>query len=68
MKGVRKRKRTLADAAKEAALMFACDPIGLFSVFLVFVKSWKAGLIILAIILGVGVFGALILWENSRDT
>jgi len=48
MKEPRKRKRSFADAAKEAGLMFACDPYGWFCVFLVFGKSRKAGFAILA--------------------
>jgi hypothetical protein len=38
----------LAEAAKEAVLMFACDPYGWFCVFLAFGKSRKAGFAILA--------------------
>jgi hypothetical protein len=48
MKEPRKRKRSLADTAKEAVLMFACDPSGWFCVFLVFGKSPKAGFAFLA--------------------
>ena len=68
MKEPRKRKRSLADAAKEAVLMFACDPYGWFYVFLVFVKSRKAGFAILAAYLCVGIIAVLILWQGNRDT
>ena len=68
------RKWSVADAAKAAALMLACDPIGLFSVFLLGLISWKADLVALAIIfsagiiavLSAGVMAVLSLWRHDR--
>jgi fatty acid desaturase len=61
-------KRPLFDAAKATALAFAIDPFGWFCVLLVFGKSWKAGLIVLAIILSAMALGFFIVWERNRDT
>ena len=52
----------------EVAVMAACDPFGWFCVLLAFGKSWKAGLILLALIaIAVIMTGFLILrikrWE-----
>jgi hypothetical protein len=68
MREARKRKRPLVDAVKETALAFAIDPFGWFCVLLVFGKSWKAGLIVLAIVLGAMMLGFFIVWERNRDS
>lgn len=69
MRVARKRKPSLAEAAKDAALMAICDPFGWFCVFLVFGKFWKIGLILLALIFVVGMItGFVILWINHWDT
>lgn len=68
MRDARKRKMSFADAVKQAAVMAASDPLGALCVFLVFGKFWKAGLILLALILIVGLMtGFLLLWINRWD-
>jgi hypothetical protein len=64
----RERKRSLADAVKQAAVMATSDPLGSFCVLLVFGKFWKVGLILLAAILMVGLLtGFVILWIKHWD-
>jgi hypothetical protein len=64
MREAPKRKMSLADAAAVAA----GDLFGWFCVLLVFGKSWKAGLILLALIAIVGIItGFLILWIRHWD-
>jgi hypothetical protein len=68
MKEPRNRKKSLADAAKEAVPMFACDPYGWLCVLLVFGKSRQAGFAIVAAYACVVIIAVLILWQGSQDT
>ncbi|WP_172806127.1 hypothetical protein [Bradyrhizobium erythrophlei] len=56
----------MADAAKEVA-PYALDPLMWFGVLAVFAKSWKGGLIVLALVLGAVAFATSTLWQRNRN-